>query len=401
VFWLAGALAVATIAGMVLRGGERRPAGRVQGALAVTTALGGDAAGFARAERPREFAFPADHGPHPDYRTEWWYYTGNLSGPDGRHLGFQLTFFRTALSAAPAPRQSAWGASQVYLAHFALTNTRATRFQAWSRTARGALGLAGAEGQPFRVWVDDWSAEGEGPDGLPMRLRAAAGDVAIDLALDGGKPVVLQGERGLSRKGGEPGNASFYYSLTRMPARGQVRLGGEIVPVAGLAWMDREWSTSALGPDVVGWDWFALQLDDERDLMYYRLRRRDGTADPWSGGSLVDAAGGVRPLARDDVRVEPRGAWTSPRSGVRYPSGWRMTVPSADLVLDIAPRLADQELDVGTRYWEGAVAARGTAGGRAVAGHGYVELVGYGEDVAAAVDRSLAEGRTRGVDSAR
>ena len=352
----------------------------MQGSLAVAEALGGgDLAGFARADGPRPFSFPDDHGPHPGFRTEWWYYTGNLQAAGGRHLGFQLTFFRTALAAAPARRASAWGTSEVYLAHFAVTDTRGGRFRAWSRTGRAALGLAGATARPFRVWIDDWAVESEGPEALPMRLRAGEPEAAIDLVLTSAKPVVLQGERGLSRKGPEPGNASFYYSLTRMPARGTVRIGGETLAVEGLAWMDREWSTSALGRDLVGWDWFALQLDDGRDLMLYRLRRRDGSADPWSGGTLVDAAGGARPLVRDDVQVDALGAWTSPRSGVRYPAGWRLTVPAADLALDLAPRLNDQELSVGMRYWEGAVAVRGTAAGRPVAGNGYVELVGYGE----------------------
>lgn len=379
---LGAAAVVALVAGAVavLAGGDRGAGERVQGALAVAEALGGgDLSGFARAEAPREFRFPADHGPHPEYRTEWWYYTGNLRGPAGRHFGFQLTFFRTALLPEAPQRDSAWGTTQIYLAHFALTDTGVGHFHAWSRAGRGALGLAGATADPFRVWIDDWSAEGEGPAGLPMRLRAGESGVAIDLVLEGGKPVVLQGERGLSRKGPEPGNASFYYSLTRMPARGTVRIGGEAHAVEGLAWMDREWSTSALGRDLVGWDWFALQLDDGRELMVYQLRRRDGGADEFSAGTLVDASGAARPLAREDARLEVLGHWTSPHGGVRYPSGWRLHVPRAGLALEVAPRLADQELRVGTRYWEGAVSVRGTAAGVAVAGHGYVELVGYGE----------------------
>jgi predicted secreted hydrolase len=377
---LASAALAAALAAAVLATGDRRGDDPVQGTLAVAEALGGgDLAGFARAEAPRPFTFPDDHGPHPGFRTEWWYYTGNLQAAGGRHLGFQLTFFRTALAAGTVRRESAWGTSEVYLAHFAVTDTRGGRFQAWSRAGRAALGLAGATGRPFRVWIDDWSVESEGPDGLPMRLRAAESEAAIDLVLTSAKPAVLQGERGLSRKGPEPGNASFYYSLTRMPARGTVRVGGETVAVEGLAWMDREWSTSALGRDLVGWDWFALQLDDGRDLMLYRLRRTDGSADPWSGGTLVDPGGGARPLVRDDAVIQALGTWTSPRSGVRYPSGWRIGVPSADLALTLVPRLEDQELAVGIRYWEGAVAVRGTAAGRPVAGHGYAELVGYGE----------------------
>ncbi len=357
--------------------------GGVQASLAVSAALGsGDLAGFARAMAPRRFSFPADLGPHPEFRTEWWYYTGNLETAGGRHFGFQLTFFRTALAppAAGVPaRASAWSASQLYLAHFALTDTAGRRFHAWSRLGREALGLAGARAAPFRVWLEDWSAASEAPDGLPVRLRAAQGDVAIDLVLASDKPVALQGDHGLSQKGPEPGNASYYYSRSRMSAHGTVSAGGEPLPVSGLAWMDREWSTSALGPDLVGWDWLALQLDDGRDVMVYRLRRRDGAVDPHSTGTLIAADGGTRPLAAVDVTLDARDHWTSPRSRVRYPSRWRLAIPSAGLSLEITPRLADQELIVGTRYWEGAVGVEGIAAGRPIAGRGYVELVGYGD----------------------
>jgi predicted secreted hydrolase len=356
----------------------------VRASLAVSEALGPrDLAGFARALAPRRFAFPADLGPHPEFRTEWWYYTGNLETAAGRHVGFQLTFFRTALAppgrVASIRRASAWSASQLYLAHFALTDTAGRRFHAWSRLSREALGLAGAQAQPFRVWLEDWSAASEAEGGVPVRLRAAAGDVALDLSLRSDKPVTLHGERGLSRKGPEPGNASYYYSFTRMPARGTVRVGGESLEVSGLAWMDREWSTSALGRDLVGWDWLALQLDDGRDVMVYRLRRRDGTADPHSAGTIVAPDGRTRALGSDDVTLEVLDHWTSPGSRVNYPSRWRLTVPTAALRLEITPRLADQELSVGTRYWEGAVSIEGAAGPRAIAGRGYVELVGYGE----------------------
>jgi len=355
----------------------------VQASLAVSEALGsGDLAGFARAVSPRPFSFPADLGPHPDFRTEWWYYTGNLETGAGRHFGFQLTFFRIALAppaADGAERATAWSARQLYLAHFALTDTAGRRFHAWSRLSREALGLAGARATPFRVWLEDWSAESEAAGGLPVRLRAAEGGVAIDLVLASEKPVALQGDRGLSQKGPEPGNASYYYSLSRLSVRGTVSAGGEPLPVSGLAWMDREWSTSALGTDLVGWDWVALQLDDGRDVMVYRLRRRDGTADAHSAGALIAADGATRPLAAGDVTLDALDHWTSPRSRVRYPSRWRLGIPGAALSLEITPRLADQELIVGTRYWEGAVRVEGTAAGRPIAGRGYVELVGYGE----------------------
>ena len=348
----------------------------IQATVAVREALGEDRAGFARALAPRPLSFPEDHGPHPDFRTEWWYYTGNLQTPTGRHVGFQLTFFRVALSPEEEPRASAWATRQLYVAHFAVTDTAGGRFHAASRASRAALGLAGAQPGPFRVWVESWSAEGEGG---ATRLRAQEGDVAIDLTVSPAKPVVLQGDRGLSRKGPESGNASLYYSFTRMPARGTVRLGAETLEVAGEAWMDREWSTSALGAAVEGWDWFAVQLDDGRELMVYVLRRRDGTPDPFSAGTLVAADGTARRLEAGDVRIETLAHWTSPHSGVRYPARWRLSVPSAELQLEIEPRLTDQELRVGTRYWEGAVAVTGSSVRRPAAGQGYVELVGYEE----------------------
>ena len=350
--------------------------------LAVTELLGsGNAGSFARAVTPRTFEFPADHGPHPAFRTEWWYFTGNLSGSGAaaaRDFGYQLTFFRSALDDDPAPRRSAWATSQAYMAHFALAAPGAPGggFFSFERFARGAGGLAGAEVGPFRVWLEDWSAAG-GDDIPPLRLRAATPQVAIDLDLSPGKPPVLQGDRGLSRKGREPGNASYYYSLTRMPTRGRISLAGESFEVSGLSWMDREWSTSSLDEGVVGWDWFSLQLDDGRDLMAYQLRRQDGSADPLSAGSLVAADGQASALAVTDYRIERLADWRSPASGRTYPASWRLTLPAERLELEIEPLLSDQELRHSFVYWEGAVRVSGTAAGAPIGGRGYVELTGY------------------------
>jgi predicted secreted hydrolase len=383
-----GAIVLAAVILLMARGGAltvaRRPS--VQATVSVTEALaGGNLSGFARASGPRAFSFPADHGPHPEFRTEWWYYTGNLSTAEGRRFGFQLTFFRTALAPRPAERGSGWAATHVYLAHFALTDVAGARFRAFSRTSRGALGLAGAQAEPFRVWLENWVAEADEvpqgqprPEAVPMRLNAAEGDIAIDLVLESAKPVVLQGVGGWSRKGPEPGNASYYYSLTRMPARGVIRIGADRFTVSGLAWMDREWSTSALGKDLAGWDWFAFQLADGRELMFYQLRRKDGGAGEFSAGAVIEADGSSWALGREDVRLEVLGDWVSPRSGVRYPAGWRLVLPAQGLVLETTPLLADQELIVGPRYWEGAVEVRGVESGRSLSGRGYVELVGYG-----------------------
>lgn len=348
--------------------------------LSVAGALrAADDRGYSRAVEPRDFSFPADHGPHPEFRTEWWYFTGNLATAQGRRFGFQLTFFRSALAPEMPPRSSAWAARQAWLAHFAVSDVDGERFRSFERWSRGALGLAGVQMAPFRVWVEDWSAQTGGGAVFPLRLRAAQEDVAIDLKLDQGKPPVLQGERGLSRKSSEPGNASYYYSLTRMPATGTVRVGADSFPVTGAAWMDREWSTSSLGSGQVGWDWFALQLSDGTDLMLYQLRHADGRPDPSSSGSVADPDGAARTLPFRSFSLEAFDPWQSPRSGARYPSRWRLRIPSEGLDLTVAPLLADQELDVSFRYWEGAVAVTGTHRGAPVTGQGYVELTGYEE----------------------
>jgi predicted secreted hydrolase len=334
--------------------------------------------GYAKALQPRVFQFPADHGPHPEFRTEWWYFTGNLATEEERRFGFQLTFFRSALAPAMQERESAWATRQAWLAHFTVSDIAGGKFHSFERWSRGALGLAGAQTEPFRVWVENWTATSDRT--FPMRLLASADQAAIDLLLQQGKPPVLQGERGLSRKSAEPGNASYYYSLTRMPVSGTVTVEGERFEVTGLAWMDREWSTSSLGKDQVGWDWFSLQLSDGWDLMLYRLRRRNGTADPASSGTLIDPRGESRPLNLADFQIETSGEWRSPRSGARYPARWRLRIPSEDLDLKVRPLLADQELDVSFRYWEGAAGIEGIHRGQPVRGHGYVELTGYVED---------------------
>ena len=343
---------------------------------AVEALAGGDTAGYLKADAPRDFVFPEDHGPHPGFKTEWWYFTGHLESRAGARFGYQLTFFRQALTPEMAPRTSSWATRHLYLAHFALSDVDGGEFRAFERFSRGAAGLAGAGGKAFRVWLEDWSVESTGERDFPVRLRAGDGDLALDLILETRKPPVLHGERGLSRKGDAPGDASYYYSLTRLAARGHLTLGGREVPVAGSSWLDREWSTSVLGDDQVGWDWFSLQLDDGRELMVFQLRLEAGGVDPVSHGTLVAADGRARPLALEDFRLETAGTWRSPR-GATYPARWRLAVPSAALELELEPLLADQELDLSFRYWEGAVAARGAAGGEPVTGRGYVELVGY------------------------
>jgi len=355
---------------VLLRHGEPE----VQAQLVAT---GDEATGFARAEGPRPLQFPADHGPHPDYQTEWWYYTGNLENSDGRHFGYQLTFFRRAL-VPPAQRQdrsSNWATDQVYMAHFALTDVAGRRHQAFERFARGAAGLAGAQPVPYRVWLEDWSVEEVEPN--VVRLHATQEDLALDLLLTDRKGPILQGDGGYSQKGPEPGNASYYYSQTRLETWGTVQVGDRLYQVDGLGWMDHEFSTSALGPDQVGWDWFALQLDDGSELIVFQIRKADGSVGSFSSGTLVAPDGSTRHLSHDDFEIGVGATWRSPRSGAAYPARWTVQVPAADLTLEIEPYLADQELNVSYVYWEGAVRISGEHTGTPVSGNGYVEMTGY------------------------
>ena len=342
-----------------------------------------DTSGFVRAEGPRPLSFPADHGPHDDFQTEWWYYTGNLTAETGEHFGYQLTFFRRALTAPDqrSARDSAWAADQVYMAHLALTDVSGGKHYSFEKLARGAAGLAGAQTEPFRVWLEDWSVAG--PSAGQARLRAAAKDtssglnLSLDLNLADLKGPILQGDLGYSRKGPEPGNASYYVSLPRVATAGAVTINDKPFTVDGLSWMDHEWSTGALGAEQAGWDWFSIQLDDDTELMLFQLRRADGTVDAFSSGTLIAADGSTRQLGPGDFSIQSTGRWRSPRTGGEYPAAWRVTVPSADLLLSISPWLADQEMDVSQKYWEGAVKAEGTRNGQRVAGNGYVELTGY------------------------
>jgi len=369
------AVALLTAAVLLWQWTGSRTSAHATNTAVVKLLSGGETAGYAQALRPRTFTFPADFGPHNDFRQEWWYYTGNLDTADGRHFGYELTFFRFALAPSAPQRSSAWATRQIYLAHFAITDVQAQKYHQNERLDRAAVGLAGAHSSPYRVWAEDWSAAGGSRRGLPMHLQAAGADVALDLQLDSLKPVVLQGDRGLSQKGSQPGNASYYYSLTRLASRGSVRIAGLTYAVTGLSWMDREWSTSALEAGQIGWDWFALQLSDGRELMYYRLRRKDGGPDPHSQGVIVDQHGGWQTLSPDQIKITVRDHWHSAQSGAIYPAAWTLDVPGQGLWLQVTPYLADQEWSDRLRYWEGAVRLEDR--NHRPMGSGYVELVGY------------------------
>ncbi len=374
--WLFLALFLALLAagGLIWRRGQAPTVGAALLPGSSATA----AQGFERARPGGVILLPADHGAHPAFQTEWWYFTGNLSDSEGHHWGYQFTIFRRALQANAPPRASAWGGAQVYSAHLALTDVTRDAHEGWERFSRAGAGLAGAQGQPFRVWLEDWQVAEQAP-GI-WRLRAANADYALDLTLQPAKPVVRHGEDGYSRKGAEPGNASYYYSFTRLQTIGVIAAHGRQASVDGLSWMDHEWSTSALGADQVGWDWFSVQLDDGWEVMIFQLRRQDGSIDPVSSGTLIDPGGAALPLAAADFVITPSGAWRSP-GGVRYPNRWQVRIPTYKLELQLTPLVADQEMRLSTRYWEGAVNASGRHMDKMVAGYGYVELTGYGESM--------------------
>lgn len=333
---------------------------------------------FKRVTGPEQMVFPRDFGPHPDFRTEWWYYTGNIQGENGRSFGYQLTFFRRALLPANqrSPRESDLAVEQVYMAHFALSDISGGRFYAFERFERGAAGLAGSVSTPtYQVWLRDWRVEQVGED--EYALNATQDGISLNLRLVDRKGIILQGKDGYSQKGPETGNASLYYSQTRLESSGTIKLGEQEVQVSGLSWLDREISTLSLSETQVGWDWFALQLDDGSELMVYVLRNKDGSAGSFSSGTLIRPDSTTIFLKNDDFQVKSSATWTSPISGGTYPAQWQVSVPGENLELHVTPLLEDQELNLSYTYWEGAVKVSGSSAGNPVRGRGYVELTGY------------------------
>ncbi|MCB1800966.1 MAG: carotenoid 1,2-hydratase [Gammaproteobacteria bacterium] len=330
--------------------------------------------GFARAVSPRAFEFPGDHGPHRDYATEWWYLTGNLDTPEKRRFGYQLTLFRIGLVPGEPATDSGWRTTQVYMGHLAVSDIDARRHHSAERFSRAASGLAGARSEPLAVWLGPWQINGETATTFPLRVLADTPGFGLSLEIGrGAKPIVLQGDKGLSQKSGAAGNASYYYSMTRLPTLGQIRIAERHFEVAGNSWFDREWSSSALGPDQAGWDWFALQLDDGRDLMFYRMRGLDGEAQAFSNGVVVDRDGAVHRLQLGDVQLQATRTWSS-HDGTSYPVSWHLRIPAHALDLQVRAAFDEQEMRHTVRYWEGAVEVTGSHRGR-----GYLELSGYAD----------------------
>ena len=339
--------------------------------------LSADNETYARVLKPRAFIFPKDHGAHPDYHVEWWYFTGNIQSATERKFGYELTFFRFALTPDQKLTASKWRNNQVYMAHFALTDVQDNRFYADERFSRAGNGLAGAEAEKYHVWLYDWHAQAGEEVGSVIHLEATMDDVAISLDLKPEKKIALQGVDGFSQKNAEPGNASYYYSYTRMATTGSIQVNQQSLDDTGSSWMDREWSSASLSAQQAGWDWFALQLSDSSELMFYRFRRKDGMQDINNAGAVFNADGSKISLNFSDIVIEVLDYWKSPHTHITYPAKWHLSVPKLGLELDITPLINDQELNVRYRYWEGAVSVTGKKYEQDVNGQGYVELTGY------------------------
>lgn len=334
--------------------------------------------GWLKAATPRSFSFPTDHGAHRDYRIEWWYYTGNLTADDGNRFGYQLTFFRTGIN-RETTNPSRWAVRDLYTAHFAVSDLGAAKHHSAQRSARAGVGQAGAEIGKLEVWNGNWRVEATGDT---HALHASSDKMAIELELTPTGEPALHGNAGLSQKGAQHGNASYYYSFPRMEATGTVTVGGKPYKVQGNSWMDHEFSTSFLEPGQQGWDWFSLQLSDGSALMLYQMRMADGSVDPYSSGTYVAGNGKVTPLKAEEFTITPVGEpWTSATTGAEYPLRWQLEAPSLGILLNVTPAFDEQEMNTtettGIAYWEGSISASGRAGEAEVSAEGYLELTGY------------------------
>jgi predicted secreted hydrolase len=325
--------------------------------------------GYSRAEKIREFNFPQDHGAHRDFQTEWWYATGNLEDKSGNKFGYQLTIFRNNIDPNFSSNSSGLKSNQIYMGHFAISDIKNKKFYSYEIFQRESAGLAGSSKE--RTWIDDWVFNWE-----PLKLFAKHQDLELDLELKAVKQIVLQGNRGLSQKSEQIGNASYYYSIPRLESAGKIKINNQEYQVKGESWIDREWSTSSLGKDETGWDWFSLQLSDNYELMYYQIRKKSGIS-PMSLGALIDTNSQKTSFNSKDIKLSVLEYWTSPKTKIKYPAKWRLVISKLNLDLEITPLINNQEHQFQYSYWEGAVSIKGSHAGKPINGKGYVELTGY------------------------
>ena len=335
-----------------------------------------NAEGWSLAVPGYQITFPQDYLAHYDFRTEWWYFTGNLRGKDGREFGYQLTFFRYGYRPPRKriPVSSRFVVDDLKFAHFTVTDISNKRFYYDSRVSRGAFGEAGFGNANRLAWIDDWELS----FGSDFYLNASSERYSIDLHLKPVKPPVLQGENGLSQRAEGEGRASYYYSITRLFSSGSIRIGNDTYEASGSSWFDREWATKQLGEDEVGWNWFAIQLSDGSDLMLGEIRLKNGGINPHSCGKWVDVNGSATNLGVGDFNLTSTKFWQSPSTKANYPVEWRLQIPRLNLELMITPRVENQELNLSVVYWEGAIKLRGQREHKPIDGVGYMELTGYG-----------------------
>jgi predicted secreted hydrolase len=337
-----------------------------------------DQSDFAQATSPRSWHFPRDHGQHPEFRTEWWYFTGNLKNKEGRRFGYQLTFFRTALLPQPVARTSRWAFRDAYIAHFTITDVERSKFFYDQRVARGTLKLADSARDSLQVYAGDWSAEG---GNTIIRLKAAASFGSISFLLKNNRSPVLHGQNGLTPKGHQPEEASYYYSMPHLETSGVLRVGETAFEMTGASWMDHEFFTGLEKSEAQGWDWMSMHLSDSTAIMCYLWRTPEGTILPFSGGSLMPADGSRHPIRLSDFKATPFSWWTSAKTGGKYPISWKLKIK--DYQLELTSPVENQELDTrattGVIYWEGYVEIRGKKGNLPVSGLGYLEMTGYAD----------------------
>jgi predicted secreted hydrolase len=345
---------------------------------------------FKRSLPGKIFSFPQDHFSHPEFKTEWWYYSGHLQslGKDGKSFGYQLTFFRTGLTRETKLQKSKWSLKDLYFAHLAITDESKKKFKYLEKISRGSLGEAGAtiykpDEKTFQIWIEDWSIEGKGPSMQHYSLKAGDKSFGIELMLTPGKNPVIHGQNGISQKAEGEGYASHYYSIPRLKTEGKIFLQNQEVPVQGISWMDHEFGSTQLREYQVGWDWFSIQLDNGTELMLYQIRHKDGNIDPYSSGTIIFHNGTYHHLPKKEFQIEVLDKWRSQKSGATYPSKWRVKIPGHHIELMISSIVKDQELitkgSTRVTYWEGSVKVEGKYKGSLIKGMGYVELTGYAE----------------------
>lgn len=343
---------------------------------------------FAKAIDLYDFQFPEDHASHEEFKTEWWYYTGNLESSSGEEFGYQLTIFRNGLkpifSAEDREKDKLnnWQSKQLYMAHFAITDIKNKKFYSFEKFGRESLGQAGARLKPYKIWVKDWSIQSSpkaaSGDIFPLTLRAQTPEIKLKLKLNPVKPITLQGLEGLSQKSSGTGNASYYYSISKLSSSGQIQIANDVYKVKGYSWLDREFSTSSLGDTLIGWDWFALQLNNNVEIMYYRLRDQNNNTDmAHSAGVIIDAAGDKHPFTAQDIILNSTEKYKSKYSKAEYPVSWSMEIPKIKLKMKIKPALKEQEHQNNYPYYEGAIRVEGDFAETKISGKGYMELVGY------------------------